>query len=131
MERTTAPKKNSNSEVSCSLSPRLKSQLTTQKMELHIHLAPTNSLTGLLLNISNFLDTSLLAEVPFTSVPLYIIQLKPSEISIGEHKVQSQVLKTKVNADHAGHFLPLVLLKEPTCLAANPIKALHYSQSNN
>jgi hypothetical protein len=100
-------------------------------MELPIYLPLTNSLTGLLTNISNSSDTNLLIAVPLTTVPLYIIQPKPSEISIGEHKVQSQVLKTKVNVDHVGHFLLLVLLKEPTCLTAIPIKALNYSQSNN
>jgi hypothetical protein len=129
-ERATAPKKNLNPGNRCSLRPRTKSQRTTQRTELPISLPPTSFLTGLPLNISHSSDTKALKEAPLTRSPVYALA-QPTSLSIGDHMVRSLLLRTKVYAEHAGHSLPLVPLKELTCLAAHPIRRLSHSQSNN
>jgi hypothetical protein len=84
-------------------------------MEPPISLPPTNSLIGLPLNIRNSLVTSNQTEPPKTTLikkPSSQTQAKMALIKIGGKRVLSPKLRTKVNADHAGHSPPLVQLKE-------------------
>ena len=71
----------------------------------------TNSPPGLMLNTKDFLDSKCQRTSSHRNQLFLMHQTLLTQLT-GEPKVQSMQLKIKDNADHAGHSLPLALLKD-------------------